>query len=70
MQRKEAPAEEKQKRFAGRAPLAELGHRDSDETSRFSVRALSEAVVIGALEGGLTREKAVDVLAALPKATS
>ncbi len=52
--------------FAGRAPLAELDS-DPEQTKRFSLKALAGAVVDKALEGGLDREKAADVLSALPK---
>ncbi|HSB46807.1 MAG TPA: hypothetical protein VLD37_02250 [Candidatus Bilamarchaeum sp.] len=54
-----------QKKFAGREPLAELS--PSDETKIFSLRELADATVTQALKGGLTREKAKEVLAALPK---
>ncbi len=57
-----------QKGFAGRAPLAELdSHADPEQTGRFSLSALAGAVVDKALEGGLSKEKAADVLSALPK---
>jgi hypothetical protein len=60
----QAPA----KRFAGRAPLAELAAgADPEQTIRFSLKDLSEAAACEALEGGLDGAKARDVLAALPK---
>lgn len=62
------PEDGQTKRFAGRAPLADLDmHADPESTGRFSLRAIRDAVVESALEGGLTKEKAADVLSALPK---
>ena len=62
------PEDGQKKRFSGRAPLAELDiHADSEKTGRYSLRAIADAVVEQSLEGGLTKEKAADVLSALPK---
>ncbi len=62
------PDEGRKKGFAGRAPLADLDiHKDPECTGRFSLAAIKDAVLESALEGGLTKEKAADVLSALPK---
>ncbi|MFN7991505.1 MAG: hypothetical protein U0R44_05085 [Candidatus Micrarchaeia archaeon] len=71
MQKKSAVrrAERPQRKvFAGMAPLAELAAgSDNEETGRFSLQTIAEAAAVKALEGGLTPEKARDVIAALPK---